>query len=195
MENCIVKNNHTPTSIIKGIVATVLRQLAMYLNIIADLLDVENITEHVQEQPNLPKIYSSDLEEEIVLSESNFDSVRERKDTVTSTDSGFEFDEIPDFPTGKDEKTGLDLISLDEVSYHNTRDDAWIVIYDQVYEMTNYIESSSHPGGEDVIMEYIGYDATLAFRGVNHSKSALKFLDRYCIGILPLDERLNFSKE
>ena len=195
MDTCILKKSASYTSIICGLVANILRQLAIFLNIVADLIDVENITEHVQELSNTVEIHNSDVEKEIDLVTSNIDVVRERKDTVSSLDSGIEFDEIPDFPTGKDEETGLDLISLDEVSYHNTRDDAWIVIYDQVYEMTDYLESSSHPGGEDVILEYIGYDATLAFRGVNHSKSALRFLDKYCIGILPTDERLNFSKE
>ena len=195
MDTCIVTKICSYFSIICGLVANILRQLAIFLNLIADLIDVENILEHVQEPSNTVEMHSSDVEKKKDLDMSNMDSVRERKDTVTSVDSGIEFDEIPDFATGKDEETGLDLISLDEVSYHNTRDDAWIVIYDQVYEMTDYLENSSHPGGEDVILEYIGYDATLAFRGVNHSKSALRFLEKYCIGILPLDERLNFSKE
>jgi len=123
---------------------------------------------------------------------------RERKDTVLSTDSGIDTvynDFLQDFVTGKDPETGLDLICLDEVSYHNTREDAWIVIYDKVFEMTDYLEEGGHPGGEDVILEYLGYDATLAFRGVNHSKSALHFLEKYCIGILPSEERLNFTSE
>merc|ERR1711953_1214552 len=61
------------------------------------------------------------------------------------------------------------------------------------YEMTEYLESHQHPGGQDVIVEYLGHDATLAFRGVGHSKPAMKILEKYCIGILPHDERLNFS--
>ena len=104
-------------------------------------------------------------------------------------------DFLQDFVLGKDPESGLDLICLDEVSYHNTREDAWIVIYDKVYEMTDYLEDGGHPGGEDVILEYLGYDATLAFRGVAHSKSALRFLEKYCIGILPSEERLNFSSD
>ena len=40
--------------------------------------------------------------------------------------------------------------------------------------------------------EYLGYDATLAFRGVGHSKAAVKMLDKFIIGILPKEERLDF---
>ena len=61
--------------------------------------------------------------------------------------------------------------------------------------LTEYLEGAQHPGGEDVILEYLGYDATLAFRGVNHSRSTLRVLDKYCIGILPANERLNFSSD
>merc|ERR1711915_353550 len=32
-------------------------------------------------------------------------------------------------------------------------DDAWLVLFDKVYDLTEYLESSNHPGGEDVILE------------------------------------------
>ena len=50
------------------------------------------------------------------------------------------------------------------------------MIYDKVYDVTEFF--GSHPGGEDVILEYVGYDATLAFRGVGHSKGAVNMLKR-----------------
>ena len=94
------------------------------------------------------------------------------------------------------------------MALHDSREDGWTVIYDKVYDVTEFL--SLHPGGEDVILEYLGYDATLAFRGVGHSKAAVRMLKRldsnpnitkrepliflrYLIGILPLKERLNFS--
>ena len=70
-----------------------------------------------------------------------------------------------------------------------------MVIYDKVYDVTEYLERGSHPGGEDVMMEYLGYDATMAFRGVGHSKGALRILEKYVVGILPVDERLNFRPD
>ena len=87
----------------------------------------------------------------------------------------------------------MEVISLEEVSYHFTREDGWMVIYDKVYEVTEYLERGSHPGGEDVMLEYLGYDATMAFRGVGHSKGALRMLEKYVIGILPEVERLHFT--
>jgi hypothetical protein len=60
-----------------------------------------------------------------------------------------------------DPETGLDLISLKEVSCHDTRKDGWMVIYDTVYQVTEFLKS--HPGGEEVMQEYNGYDATLLF--------------------------------
>ena len=167
----------------------------------ADFIDTApgiTMTEKIQ----MTSVQAEDEEEikekEIDLKNISNDKVlaRERSYSIASTDSGFDRDlEIPDISTGRDEETGLDLISLEEVGFHNVREDAWLVVFDKVYEMTEYLESSRHPGGEDVILEYLGYDATLAFRGVGHSKAALRVLDKYCIGILPRDERLNFSSE
>ena len=50
------------------------------------------------------------------------------------------------------------------------------MIYDKVYDVTEFL--SLPPGGEDVMLEYLGYDATLAFRGVGHSKAAVRMLKR-----------------
>ena len=63
------------------------------------------------------------------------------------------------------------MISLSEVALHDTREEGWTVIYDKVYDVTEFL--SSHPGGEDVMLEYLGYDATLAFRGVGHNPEAI----------------------
>lgn len=47
-----------------------------------------------------------------------------------------------------------------------------------------------HPGGHDVLLEHAGRDATIAFRGVGHSIAAIKSLDRFQIGELPLNEKI-----
>ena len=169
-------------------IAQLLKQLASWLIVIADLIDVEDIKLHEQLNVDTENVEVPQPVETKEMSQ------RERKDTVSTDDSGLDY-EIPDLASGRDGETGLDLISLEEVSYHCMREDAWIVVYDKVYEMTDYLETNQHPGGEDVIIEYLGYDATLAFRGVAHSKAALRTLAKYCIGILPSNERLNFSVE
>ncbi|KAG0728562.1 Cytochrome b5 [Chionoecetes opilio] len=88
----------------------------------------------------------------------------------------------------KDEETGLDTYSLSEVSYHETYDDCWIVLYDKVFDVTRFL--LEHPGGEDVILENAGRDATLAFQGVGHSTMALRALDDYLVGIVRPEERM-----
>lgn len=37
----------------------------------------------------------------------------------------------------------LNQISLNEVSFHDTYDDCWIVIYDRVYDVTNFFDNVS----------------------------------------------------
>ncbi|XP_064087712.1 uncharacterized protein LOC135202306 [Macrobrachium nipponense] len=88
----------------------------------------------------------------------------------------------------KDEQTGLDVYTLDEVSQHDSYNDCWIILYDKVFDVTQFM--LDHPGGEDVIMEHAGRDATIAFRGVGHSVPALQALDEYLVGILQNGERL-----
>jgi cytochrome b involved in lipid metabolism len=51
-----------------------------------------------------------------------------------------------------------------------------------------------HPGGWEVMHEYAGYDGTLAFRGVGHTKAALKMMDKYLIGILPESQKIFSNK-
>lgn len=79
-------------------------------------------------------------------------------------------------------------ITLDEVSYHDTMQDCWIVLYDRVYDITDFLEM--HPGGHDVLLEHAGRDATIAFMGSGHSKAAFASLKMYEIGELPLHERM-----
>ena len=41
----------------------------------------------------------------------------------------------------------------------------------------------------DVMQEYLGLDATVAFQGVGHSRDAIEMMEEYLIGILPKSER------
>ncbi|XP_076634487.1 uncharacterized protein LOC143348300 isoform X2 [Colletes latitarsis] len=90
----------------------------------------------------------------------------------------------PEKQKSKDFRT----ISLDEVAWHDTADNCWVVIYDFVYDCTDFLKN--HPGGLDVILEYAGRDATLAFIGTGHSRVAKRSLERLLIGELPPEERI-----
>lgn len=90
---------------------------------------------------------------------------------------------VPGSPEAKD-----NTITLAEVSLHDTPDDCWVVIYDRVYDITNFLDE--HPGGADIMLEYAGQDASTAFRSSGHSRMATKALDRFIVGELPLQERM-----
>ncbi|KAK2584455.1 hypothetical protein KPH14_006831 [Odynerus spinipes] len=93
------------------------------------------------------------------------------------------------FKRGEDNsRRELRCISLDEVAWHDTPNDCWLVIYDFVYDCTDLLKT--HPGGQDVLLEYAGRDATLGFVGTGHSKGAREILERYLIGELPIEQRI-----
>ncbi|KAJ8929231.1 hypothetical protein NQ314_018110 [Rhamnusium bicolor] len=80
------------------------------------------------------------------------------------------------------------IITLEEVSWHDHARDCWIIIYDRVYDVTDFLEE--HPGGADILLEYAGREASVAFRGCGHSAQAIRALDRFFIGELPMHERI-----
>jgi len=138
------------------------------------------------------------LEEEESLDLDLDEKLGQRRDTLASIDSGLGEELTEDEAEGDgedhlrtDPETGLRLISLDEVRDHCTMEDGWMVLYDRVYQVSNLLRL--HPGGEEVMAEYLGYDATIAFQGVGHSKAASRMLQSNLIGILPQEERLNYS--
>lgn len=106
------------------------------------------------------------------------DDVTERRDTIKERRCKLR-------EKSRDE---LQTINLAEVAWHDTPGDCWLVIYDYVYDCTEFLKS--HPGGQDVLVEYAGRDATLAFIGTGHSAVARATLERYKIGELPLKERI-----
>lgn len=80
--------------------------------------------------------------------------------------------------------------TLSEVQQHNSLDDCWMVIFDKVYNITEFVYE--HPGGDFILFEYAGRDATHPFLSSRHGSSAYKMLDKYWIGIL-VDEELYYS--
>jgi L-lactate dehydrogenase (cytochrome) len=63
------------------------------------------------------------------------------------------------------------LFSIEEISKHSSRSDCWIVIDDQVWDVTEF--APSHPGGPGVIHRYAGRDATQAYSEI-HAPSIIK---------------------
>jgi len=73
------------------------------------------------------------------------------------------------------------IFTMDEVRKHCSKNDAWLVIDDCVYDITQFVEK--HPGGDSIIIG-LGKDATNSFRKLKHSQNAINLLTHYQIGIV-----------
>ena len=61
---------------------------------------------------------------------------------------------------------------MEEVAQHNSKGDAWFVINNVVYDVSDFI-LNEHPGGAKLPMRYAGKDATETFESL-HSKNVIK---------------------
>uniref|UniRef100_A0A6G1S967 Cytochrome b5 n=1 Tax=Aceria tosichella TaxID=561515 RepID=A0A6G1S967_9ACAR len=78
-------------------------------------------------------------------------------------------------------------ITLEEVQKHTTRNSVWFVIHNKVYDVTKFMDE--HPGGEEVLLEQAGKNATEIFEDVSHSADAKDLMKNYLVGELPEHER------
>lgn len=70
-----------------------------------------------------------------------------------------------------------------EVAKHNKEDDMWVIINDQVYDITKWV--SKHPGGVEVLRLTAGRDITVAFDNYHpFTPKAAEVLPKYHIGVL-----------
>jgi cytochrome b involved in lipid metabolism len=79
-------------------------------------------------------------------------------------------------------------IAFEEVKKHTTRNSLWFVIHNKVYDVTKFMDE--HPGGEEVLLEQAGKNATEIFEDVSHSADAKDLMKTYLIGELPEHERV-----
>ncbi|KAI6221423.1 Cytochrome b5 heme-binding domain-containing protein [Aphelenchoides fujianensis] len=74
-----------------------------------------------------------------------------------------------------------------EVALHNTRSSAWIIVRNKVYDISDFFDE--HPGGDIVLLDRIGDDATIEFYGQEHSADAKEMLKDRLIGRLKDEEK------
>jgi len=83
------------------------------------------------------------------------------------------------------------VIRLEEVSKHNIGKgpdkSVWVVVHDKVYDVTKFLDE--HPGGEEILIENGGMDATENFEDVGHSSDAREMLSEYYVGELAEEDR------
>ena len=61
-----------------------------------------------------------------------------------------------------------------------------IVINNNVYDITKYLRL--HPGGEEILINLNGQNATTEFNDIGHSSSAKKMLEKFKIGSISDEE-------
>ncbi|CAJ1081538.1 cytochrome b5 [Xyrichtys novacula] len=84
----------------------------------------------------------------------------------------------------KEEKSpdGVKYYTLSEIEEQNSFRSTWIIINNKVYDVTKFLEE--HPGGEEVLREQGGGDATESFEDVGHSTDAREMAQDMIIGEL-----------
>ncbi|XP_053386747.1 acyl-CoA 6-desaturase-like [Mercenaria mercenaria] len=85
-------------------------------------------------------------------------------------------------------------ISWSEIEQHKTKDDRWIVIGGEVYDVTAW--SNKHPGGSRLIGHYAGQDATEAVGAFHNNETQVKkYLKTMHVGTVEDNVELDIAKD
>ncbi|THG03978.1 hypothetical protein TEA_025127 [Camellia sinensis var. sinensis] len=74
------------------------------------------------------------------------------------------------------------VFTIPQVAEHKSKEDCWFIINGRVLDVTKFLEE--HPGGEEVLIESAGKDATKDFEDIGHSKAAKNLILKYQVGYL-----------
>uniref|UniRef100_A0A9L0I4E6 Cytochrome b5 n=1 Tax=Equus asinus TaxID=9793 RepID=A0A9L0I4E6_EQUAS len=72
--------------------------------------------------------------------------------------------------------------TLEEIKKHNHSKSTWLILHHKVYDLTKFLDE--HPGGEEVLREQAGGDATENFEDIGHSTDARELSKTFIIGEL-----------
>ncbi|XP_056381909.1 cytochrome b5 [Hyla sarda] len=100
---------------------------------------------------------------------------------------------MADSEGGPGEECPVTYYTLEDVRKRNSAKELWLVIHGRVYDITRFVEE--HPGGEEVLFEQAGADATESFEDVGHSVDAREMLKQYYVGDLHPDDCKSSSKK
>ncbi|KAI7699269.1 hypothetical protein KC353_g16543, partial [Hortaea werneckii] len=84
-------------------------------------------------------------------------------------------------------------LTYSDVSEHTSKKDLYMVIHDKVYNASSFVDE--HPGGEEVLLDVGGQDATEAFEDVGHSDEAREILNGLLVGNLKRQLTKSLSTE
>ena len=108
---------------------------------------------------------------------------------VDAVDRGIEISSFPKNSATTTKKTlpakeknakPMKSYTIAEVATHNTKDDAWIIVKNQVLDVSKWIYS--HPGGEQTLLRFAGMDATDELRAFHDDWVLETKLPHFVIG-------------
>lgn len=73
------------------------------------------------------------------------------------------------------------VLTRQEVAKNNTEESLWFIIDSKVYDVSDFLDA--HPGGEAVLLQVAGQDATTAFYNL-HRQEVLQKYENLCIGTI-----------
>eukprot|EP00928_Gymnodinium_smaydae_P088016 TRINITY_DN72179_c0_g1_i1.p1 TRINITY_DN72179_c0_g1~~TRINITY_DN72179_c0_g1_i1.p1 ORF type:complete len:272 (+),score=76.63 TRINITY_DN72179_c0_g1_i1:88-903(+) len=68
-----------------------------------------------------------------------------------------------------------DAVTWAEVERHNTKEDAWLVLFGEAIDVTKFVPM--HPGGEESIAAYFGKDATEDWQMIHSAGTLEKYVE------------------
>ncbi|KAG0039783.1 hypothetical protein BGZ82_006805 [Podila clonocystis] len=77
------------------------------------------------------------------------------------------------------------IFTFADLSQHTSRDNLFLAIHGKVYDCSGFIDE--HPGGEEVLLDEAGRDATESFEDVGHSDEARDIMSKLYVGDLKTD--------
>ncbi|KAK0544627.1 hypothetical protein OC846_005837 [Tilletia horrida] len=77
---------------------------------------------------------------------------------------------------------------VDEVKQHKSEDSVWVVVDNNVYDITEFLEE--HPGGKKILISNAGKDASEAFHTYHSEKILKSVAEEYKIGELEPGSKL-----
>ena len=70
--------------------------------------------------------------------------------------------------------------NIEQIQKHNKKYDGWMIINNKVFNVTPYI--AYHPGGEKILLPYLGKDGTKAFNKYHNYISVDELLKKCYVG-------------
>ncbi|KAG0369220.1 hypothetical protein BGZ54_010571 [Gamsiella multidivaricata] len=74
----------------------------------------------------------------------------------------------------------IKTFTIADLAQHSSKSSLYLAVGGKVYDCTDFIDE--HPGGEEVLIDEAGKDATESFEDVGHSEEAREIMHKMYVG-------------